>query len=238
VTDSVVRIGLLFPELLGTYGDRGNAAALGRRLARRALASEIVTVSASDPIPRSLDCYVVGGGENHTERAAAELLCGSVLIEAWARGAVIVAVCAGYQLLGTSIRIDDGEPIRGVGLLDATTELGAARRVGDVVVETDCDAVGAVCGFENHAGLTTVHSGPPHLGTVRGDGRSDGVLGANILGTYLHGPVLVRNPALTDAVLEWIVGPLPALPTDDLEHALHDSLLARITTPRRWRRRR
>jgi lipid II isoglutaminyl synthase (glutamine-hydrolysing) len=238
VTDSVVRIGLLFPELLGTYGDRGNAVALSRRLARRAIASEIVTVSPGDVIPRSLDCYIIGGGENHTERAAAELLCGSDLIEAWAGGAVIVAVCAGYQLLGTSIRIDDGDPIRGVGLLNATTELEATRRVGDVVVETDCDAVGPVCGFENHAGATTLHSGPPHLGTIRGDGRSEGVFGANILGTYLHGPVLVRNPELTDAVLEWIVGPLPALPPDDLEHALHDALLARLTTPGRWRRRR
>jgi lipid II isoglutaminyl synthase (glutamine-hydrolysing) len=238
VTDSVVRIGLLFPELLGTYGDRGNAVALERRLTRRAIAAEVVTVSASDVIPRSLDCYVIGGGENHTERAAAELLCGSDLIEAWSRGAVIVAVCAGYQLLGTSIRIDDGEPIRGVGLLNATTELEATRRVGDVVVDTECEAVGAVCGFENHAGVTTLHSGPPPLGTIRGDDRRDGVFGANILGTYLHGPVLVRNPDLTDAVLAWIVGALPALPPDDLEHALHDSLVARITTPRRWRRRR
>src|SRR5262249_60640644 len=163
-------------------------------------------------------------------------LCDSVLVDAWARGAAIVAVCAGFQLLGSRVHLGDGAAIPAIGLLDATTELEPTRRVGDVVVDTDHDTVGGVCGFENHAGPTVVHSGPPPLGTIRRDGRQEGVFGARILGTYLHGPVLVRNPELPHAPLEWITGPLPAVPRDDLEHALHDSLVARFSSVRPPRR--
>ena len=236
MSESIVRIGLVFPELLGTYGDRGNAVALFLRLQRRAIPAQLVTVRAGDPVPRALDCYVIGGGENHTERAAATLLHDAGLVDAWSAGAAIVAVCAGFQLLGTSIRLGDGHTIGGIGLLDATTEPEPVRRVGDVVVDARVPAIGTVCGFENHAGATTVHSGPPPLGTTRGDGRSEGVFGARVLGTYLHGPVLVRNPALADAVLEWIVGPLPELPGDDLATALHDALVARSSRSRKHRR--
>ena len=236
MSESIVRIGLVFPELLGTYGDRGNAVALFLRLQRRSIPAEIVTVHAGDPVPRALDCYVIGGGENHTERAAATLLHDVGLVDAWNAGAAIVAVCAGFQLLGTTVRVGDGRTIGGVGLLDAATEPEPVRRVGDVVVDARRPEIGAVCGFENHAGATVVRAGPPPLGRNRDDGRSEGVFGARILGTYLHGPVLVRNPALADAVLEWIVGPLPELPGDDLAIALHDALVARTSRSRKHRR--
>jgi len=238
VKESTARIGLVFPELLGTYGDRGNAVALCSRLRRRGVPAELVDVRAGEPIPRTLDCYVIGGGEDHAERTAAALLRQSDLAGAYTGGAVIVAVCAGFQLLGTSIRDGDGHTFAGLGIIDASTAPDLERRVGDAVVDGP-PTVGAVCGFENHAGATIVHSGPPPLGTIRGDGRAEGVFGRNLLATYLHGPVLVRNPALADAVLEWFVGELPELADDHLATALHDGLVARFSSPRtRWSRRR
>jgi lipid II isoglutaminyl synthase (glutamine-hydrolysing) len=223
MTESTVRIGLLYPDLLGTYGDRGNAAVLHERLQRRGIAVEVVTLLADDVVPATLDCYVVGGGEDHTERAAAARLHHAPLARAWNHGAVVVAVCAGFQLLGTTVELADGGTITGAGLLDATTMAEPERRVGDVVIDSARPGLGAVCGFENHRCSTTVHGPHEPLGVNRADGRVEGVFGSRLLGTYLHGPVLVRNPALADAVLEWVVGKLPPLPDDQLATALHDA---------------
>jgi CobQ-like glutamine amidotransferase family enzyme len=223
-----MRIGLVFPDLLGTYGDRGNALILFDRCRRRGIDAEVVTVHAGEPVPASLDCYVIGGGEDHTEEAAASMLRDSPVAEAWRAGASIVAVCAGLQLLGTSLELGNGETVAGIGLVDATTRPGPVRRVGDVVLDSPDSTVGAVCGFENHLGLTTMHGSVPALGTIRADGRVEGVLQHRLLATYLHGPLLARNPALADHVLRWTVGELPELPTEDVSVALHDTLVDRF----------
>ena len=245
MTVSTVRIGLVFPELLGTYGDRGNALMLQHRLVRRGLRAEVLDLSAREPIPDSLDCYVVGGGEDHAELTAAPLLRASPLRGAWERGACIVAICAGYQLLGESMELTDGSTLLGMDIIEAHTRPGAIRHVGNVVVEPHHAAptgtLGPLGGFENHRGVTTLAPRHEPLGTIaptrRGDvPRDEGLLGDRLVGTYLHGPVLAGNPALADHVLHWIVGDLATIEPSD-EDALHAEWIARVSRRRQFTRR-
>ena len=219
-----VSIALLFPELLGTYGDGGNAAVLAQRLRWRDIPAEVLTVTASEAVPTSCQIYLMGGGEDGPQALAVrELRASQALPRALDAGAAVMAVCAGYQLLGRQFLGPDGLPHAGLGLLDCSTSRGKGpRRVGELVVEAD-PALGlpALTGYENHAGVTALGPDAQPLGRVLvghgndgGDG-TEGVVSGHILGTYLHGPVLARNPALADLVLSWVVGPLE--PLDDLE---------------------
>jgi len=240
--ESFVRIGLVYPELLGTYGDRGNAIVLVERLRRRGHDAELVEVPAGSPLPDSLDVYLLGGGEDDVQEAAATGLRGSAaaLGAARHRGAVVLAVCAGFQLIGHRYEARDGETMDGLGLVDAVTVAGPDRCVGEVVVEPDASlGLPLLTGFENHGGRTTLGPGARPLGTVvtghgNGDGV-DGVLDDRLIGTYLHGPVLPRNPALADLLLGWVVGELGPI-DDGLPDALRrqrlDSALARGV--RKW----
>jgi CobQ-like glutamine amidotransferase family enzyme len=211
-------VAILAPELLGTYGDWGNAVVLGKRLAWRGIGVETIAVTDGAAPPRDADLYVLGGGEDGPQTLAVEELGGwDVLRAAVARGAVVFGVCAGLQLLGEVFPGPDGEPHPGLGLVDLRTERGTVRAIGEVVAETDAAlGIGPLTGFENHLGVTRVGSSAGPLATVvrgRGNGADgvEGVLQGRILGTYLHGPVLARNPALADLLLEWVVGPLPPL---------------------------
>ncbi len=242
--EHAVSIGLLFPELLGTYGDGGNAVVLVQRLQWRGIAAEVVEVPAGEPIPESCDIYLMGGGEDGPQTLAVrELQASGVLPRAVERGAAVLAVCAGYQLLGREFLGPDGSPHAGIGLLDCATTRGRGpRRVGELVVDADA-ALGlpALTGYENHAGVTSLGPTARPLGRVlvgHGNGvghghgvgqGSEGVIDGQVVGTYLHGPVLARNPALADLILGWVVGPLE--PVDDSEV---DALRAeRIATARR-----
>jgi len=216
--ESGVRVGLVYPELLGTYGDRGNALVLVERCRWRGIDAELVEVSAGAPIPDSLDVYLLGGGEDDPQTmAAAGLRDSRAAIErAWQGGAVVFAVCAGFQHIGHRYVAADGVILEGIGLIDAVTNAGPNRLIGEVVVDP-APPLPRLTGFENHGGRTTLGAGVEPLGRVvtgggNGDGSgTDGALGERLIGTYLHGPVLPRNPALADHVLRWIVGDLPAL---------------------------
>ena len=233
-----VGIALLYPELLGTYGDGGNAAVLAARLRWRGVDSEVVEVTAGEPVPEGCQLYLMGGGEDGPQALAVrELEASGALPRAVDRGAAVLAVCAGYQLLGREFLGPDGGTHPGLGLLDCTTARGKGpRRVGEIVVEPDRELrLPTLTGYENHAGVTTLGPGAQPLGQVlvghgndAGDG-SEGIVSGRVLGTYLHGPVLARNPALADLVLSWVVGPLD--PLDDTEvEALRGE---RIATARR-----
>ena len=229
-----VGIALLYPELLGTYGDGGNAAVLASRLGWRGIESEVVEVTAGDPVPAGCQIYLMGGGEDGPQALAVrELEASGALPRAVDQGAAVLAVCAGYQVLGREFLGPDGSPHPGLGLLECTTARGKGpRRVGEVVVEPD-RALGlpTLTGYENHAGITALAPGATPLGQIlvghgndAGDG-SEGILSGHVLGTYLHGPVLARNPALADLVLSWVVGPLE--PLDDTEtEALREERIA------------
>jgi CobQ-like glutamine amidotransferase family enzyme len=214
--DSTLRVGLIYPELLGTYGDRGNAVVLVQRARWRGHDAELVEVAASEPIPDSLDVYLFGGGEDDPQSMAAAGMRASAAGIGRARdhGAAVLAVCAGFQLIGHRYDTGDGEAIEGLGLVDAVTRAGSPRLIGEVVVEPD-DPLPTLTGFENHGGRTTLGAGERPLGRVQvgggnGDGY-DGVLGERLVGTYLHGPVLPRNPALADRLLSWVLGDLAPL---------------------------
>ena len=216
--ESAVRIGLVYPELLGTYGDRGNALVLAQRCQWREIPADVVEIAAGEPIPESLDVYLFGGGEDAPQAMAAAGMRESRANVERARdgGAVVLAVCAGFQNIGTSYTLPDGTVIEGMGLVDAVTVAGSPRLIGEVVVEPDAP-LPRLTGFENHGGRTTLGPGVRPLGRVlagggNGDGSEvDGVLGDRLVATYLHGPVLPRNPALADLVLTWIVGDLAPL---------------------------
>ena len=230
-----VRIGLIYPELMGTYGDRGNAVVLERRLAGRGLAAEVVLVPAGQPVPVGLDLYVLGGAEDVPQTLAAEGLLASrpAIARALDAGAAMLAVCAGFQLIGASYVRTDGARVAGMGLVEAHTVAGPRRRIGEVVVDPFAGGLPLLTGFENHAGLTTLGRGTRPLGAVlTGAGNGDGNDGAwvedRLVATYLHGPVLARNPALADLLLTWVAGALPPLPEgfDDLPRRLHAERLA------------
>jgi CobQ-like glutamine amidotransferase family enzyme len=225
VRESAVRIGLVYPELLGTYGDRGNALVLAQRCLWREQPAEVVEIAAGHPIPDSLDVYLFGGGEDAPQAmAAAGMRESRANVErARAGGAVVFAVCAGFQNLGTSYTLPDRTVIEGMGLVDAVTVAGSPRLIGEVVVEPEpplprlTPPLPRLTGFENHGGRTTLGPGVRPLGRVIAGGGIgagtgvDGVHGDRLLATYLHGPVLPRNPGLADYLLAWILGDLTPL---------------------------
>ncbi|MET8995370.1 glutamine amidotransferase [Amycolatopsis sp. Hca4] len=238
MADSIVQIGLLLPEVLGTYGDTGNAQVLGKRLQWRGLDAEVVPVGLGDPVPSTLDLYLLGGGEDGAQAlAAAHLRRYPGLRRAVAAGAVVFGVCAGLQVLGTRFRGLDGVDHDGLGLLDLTTEPGEQRAVAELVATPSRLLDGAaLTGFENHLGVSKLGADSEPLGrVVRGTGNGDGTEGAvtdRVVGTYLHGPALARNPALADLLLAWTVGhPLGPLELTEVERLRAE----RLAVPRRRR---
>ena len=219
-SESAVRVGLVYPELLGTYGDRGNAVVLVQRLRWRGQPAELVEVTAGAPIPESLDVYLFGGGEDDPQvMASAGMRSSRAAIDRGrAGGAVVLAVCAGFQLIGHSYEAADGTMIDGLGLVDAVTRAGPNRLIGELVVEPD-PPLPVLTGFENHGGRT--HLGPEVRSLAKvsvgigNDGQSEGAWSGSVLGTYSHGPALSRNPALADLLLRWATGQDSLEPLDD-----------------------
>jgi lipid II isoglutaminyl synthase (glutamine-hydrolysing) len=215
---SALRLVWIYPDLLSTYGDRGNLLMLSRRAALRGIEVEPIGVNSDQAVPREGDIYLLGGGEDLPQvLAARRLLADGGLTAAAARGAVVFAVCAGYQLIGEVFGGAQGEPVQGLGLIDLRSGRGDRRGVGEITADVDpALGVDRLTGFENHQGMTNRGPGAKPLASVRvGVGNGDGTEGAyagRILGTYLHGPALVRNPALADLLLTWATGRLAPLP--------------------------
>jgi lipid II isoglutaminyl synthase (glutamine-hydrolysing) len=234
---SAVRLVWVYPDLLSTYGDRGNLLVLARRARLRGLPVEIAEVNSDQRVPVDGDIYLLGGGEDLPQILAARRLAGggpgAGLAGAVARGAAVFAVCAGYQIVGREFAGAEGEPVPGLGLLDVRSGRGERRGVGEIVADVD-PALGAgrLTGFENHQGVTGL--GPeakPLARVVTGVGNGNGTEGAyagRVLGTYLHGPALVRNPDLADLLLGWVVGTLPPVDPrqEDLVRQLRTERLA------------
>jgi lipid II isoglutaminyl synthase (glutamine-hydrolysing) len=218
-----VRIAVIYPDLLGTYGDGGNGLILARRAEWRGRAAELLQATSDRPLPDA-DVYCLGGGEDGPQvRAARTLVDDGTLARRVAEGAVVLAVCAGFQVVGRSFPGADGDAHEGVGLLDVTTaKVADPRAVGEVVADpVGLDGLPVLTGFENHGGRTSLGEGVVALGRVTagvGNGTGDGSEGAvsgRVVGTYLHGPVLARNPALADTLLAWALGESALPPLDD-----------------------
>jgi len=235
---SAVRLVWVYPDLLSTYGDRGNLLVLARRAWLRGIPVEIAEVNSDQRVPADGDIYLLGGGEDLPQvLAARRLRADGGLSAAAGRGAVIFAVCAGYQVIGAEFGGADGEPLPGLGLLDLRSGRGERRGVGEMTADVD-PALGVprLTGFENHQGTTRRGPEVKPLATVlTGVGNGDGTEGAwagRVLGTYLHGPVLVRNPGLADLLLTWAAGRLPPLADREEQwtQLLRDQRLAAVTS--------
>lgn len=207
-----VVLGHLFPEHLNIYADRGNVAVLVRRAAWRGIELEVRGIGLDEPVPDDVHLLYVGGGQDREQALVAPDLVakGPAIRAAVERGAALLAVCGGYQLLGRFYRDVGGEELPGIGLFPHETIAGTRRMIGDVLLE--CELVPGerrtIAGFENHAGRTRLDRGATPLGRVvhgfGNDGESgyEGCVVASAVGTYLHGPLLPRNPWLADWLLE------------------------------------
>ena len=204
-------IGLVLPDVLGTYGDDGNALVLRERARRRGIEASIERILLHDDIPPSYDLYTLGGGEDSAQLlAAARLSASPGLQSAAADGRPIFAVCAGLQVLGHTFRAH-GEEAEGVGLLDVTTTPLSRRATGELASEPTRAGVTAelsepLTGFENHMGATVLGPDASTLGRVtrgvgNGDAKVDGVVQGSVIATYMHGPALARNPQLADLLI-------------------------------------
>ncbi|HEY0698195.1 MAG TPA: glutamine amidotransferase [Micromonospora sp.] len=219
-SESTLRIVWIYPDLLSTYGDRGNLLILARRARLRGLPVEIAEVRSDQPMPSTADIYLIGGGEDGPQALAAQrLLADGGLHRAVAQGSVVFAVCAGYQLLGRSF-FAKGVQCTGLGLLDLHSDRGPTRAVGEIAGGIDPRlGLPPLSGVENHGGRT--HLGPEVSPLARvttgigNDGQTEGAWRGKLLGTYSHGPALARNPALADLLLFWATGISNLPPLDD-----------------------
>lgn len=224
-----LHIGLILPDVLGTYGDDGNALVLRQRARMRGFDAEIVRVTLGEAVPEHLDVYTMGGGEDTAQILAAEhLIADGGLTRAAQAGRPVLAICAGLQVLGESFRAS-GRVIDGVGLIDATTAGMQDRAIGEVATTPTRAGVTAaltdpLTGFENHLGATVLGPGAQPLGKVtKGVGNADsaaaedlpdaarqrsaeGAVQGSVIATYMHGPVLARNPQLADLLLAQAMG--------------------------------
>lgn len=229
-SESALRLVWIYPDLLSTYGDQGNVLVLEQRARARGIPVETLHVRSADPVPENGDIYLIGGGEDRPQILGAERLRrDGGLQRAIDRGAAMLAVCAGYQLMGTVFGGEEGQPVPGVGLLDISSGRGRHRAVGELAAEVDPElGLPTLTGFENHMGVTKLGPGVKPLsrtlvGTGNGDG-TEGCYAGRIVGTYLHGPALARNPALADLLLHWVVGDLAPMDDTWYEHLRNERL--------------
>jgi len=231
-----LRVCALYPELMNIYADRGNLLLLQRRCEWRGIRFELTRSDLGEPVdPQQADLFYIGGGQDRDQR-----LCAFDLAEvkreglhaAAARGAALLAVCGGYQLLGHSYELG-GETLPGIGLVDLrTVRSDGPRLIGNVAIEVELPGMNTarvLAGFENHGGRTRLGPGATPLGRVlRGHGNDgasgfEGVRAGNVIGTYMHGPLLPKNVWLADWLIARALGrdaPLAAL-DDALEAAAH-----------------
>ena len=236
-------VGWLYPDLMNIYGDRGNILTLVKRAEWRGLEATVLELGrgATDQMDH-VDVFFFGGGQDREQALIYDDLREfkqDSLQRAVGDGAQVLAVCGGYQLLGHYYQTADGERYDGIGLIDVRTEAGKKRFIGDVVVRTEIEGLtpSTLVGFENHSGRTFLGSGAKPLGRViegkgnNGSDRTEGCVQGGIIGTYLHGSLLPKNPHLADHLIAAALrrrgdGALSSL--DDLaELAAHDRILQR-----------
>jgi CobQ-like glutamine amidotransferase family enzyme len=222
----------LLPELLGTYGDKGNVEILSWRLSKREIAYEVLSIGVDDEIPTTADLYLLGGGEDDAQIAALEILGKkNSLQKALGNGAHIFAICAGFQILGTQFPASDDRIITGLGLIGVETVSAKHRSVGELLTRPSVP-IAMLTGFENHAGQTRFIDELQPLGHVlsgigNGQGSNvDGLITPQVVATYMHGPAFARNPELADWILSRKIGNLPTLSAPIFQQ-LHDERVSR-----------
>lgn len=227
---STVKLGHLYPRQMNIYADRGNIAVLARRLEWRGLSLDVTPLEVEEKIePDRFDFFYLGGGQDRDQEVVAKDLAehkADGLHRAAGDGVPILCVCGGYQLAGAGYTGQDGRRMPGIELLDVDTVAGPTRLIGDIVIEAELEGERrSVVGFENHAGRTRLGRGARPLGRVvsghgnNGEDRGEGAVSGRVIGTYLHGPLLPKNPWLADIVLGWALehagAGRPLAPLDD-----------------------
>ncbi|MCH4250224.1 MAG: glutamine amidotransferase [Microbacteriaceae bacterium] len=207
-TERELHILHLYPVEMSTYGDTGNILALVSRARAHGFVPRVDRLTADcTELPEQVD-VVVGGGGQDSGQLRIEAALGRLADRFRALtedGAPMLLICGMYQLFGNSYVTGEGTTMRGIGVLDVDTKAGVGRRSDDICV--DSPEFGRLLGYENHSGITVLGEGTPALGTVvygSGNGSEDGTEGArfhNLIGTYIHGPILPKNPAVTD----WLI---------------------------------
>jgi CobQ-like glutamine amidotransferase family enzyme len=222
VSESTLRIGLVLPDVMGTYGDGGNALILRQRARMRGIDAEVIQITLDDEVPDSLDVYTLGGAEDYAQRLATRHLTRYPgLQRAAAAGRPVLAICAAIQVLGHWYETSAGERVDGISLFDLTTSPQATRSIGELVTDPVLEGLTQpLSGFENHRGGSTLGSDSSPLGQVRhgvgngvGDG-TEGVVSGSVIGTYMHGPALARHPELADLLLARAIGTDTLAPLD------------------------
>ena len=237
-----LRVCALYPELMNIYADRGNIAVLRARCEWRGLGFELAASTLGEPLDADAhDLFYMGGGQDRDQAAVAHDMVATKrdgLHRARDRDAVVLAVCGGYQLLGHSYRAGQ-EEIPGVGLVDLHTVRGEGERlIGNCAIQTDLGTgAGVIAGFENHGGRTHLGAAEQPLGRVlngHGNNGEDGLEGVhrkNVIGTYLHGPLLPKNVWLADRLIELALD-VELQPLDDsMEDAAHASARRAASVP-------
>ncbi len=209
----MLRIVPVYPELLSIYADRGNVRVLAQRARWRGIDVEVAPLALGEDLdPARADAILIGGGQDRDQALVADALIAQTpaLRSAIADGVPVLAVCGGFQLLGHRYVDQSGRETPGTGLVDLETVAGRHRLIGNVVVDVELGgATHQLVGFENHAGRTTLGHDVKALGRVRvgggnnGDGFAEGCRVDRVIGTYVHGPLLPKNPWLADQVLAW-----------------------------------
>ena len=239
-----LRIGHLYPDLMSIYGDRGNVIALTQRASWRGIGVETRTFTAGQERfdPDWADVYFFGGGQDQGQDLVGADLAGpngDALRRSIAGGAAVFSVCGGYQLLGKEYVPETGDPIPGLGVLDVTTRAGKTRFVGNLLCETDGRTL---VGFENHSGRTYLGPAARPLGRViaghgnNGTDKTEGAVQGNVIGCYLHGSALPKNPWLADQLITWGLarrhGAVALAPLDDADEYAAQSQAAEVAKTR------
>lgn len=234
-------IGHLYPDLLNLYGDRGNIRCLQKRLQWRGIGAEVLSLSSDSRIDfTKLDLVLLGGGSDREQELACR--CLSKQKEAFQnyveQGGTVLAVCGGYQLLGIDYQTEN-VLLKGLGILDIHTKWKPRRLVGNIILHNPQVSSCPIVGFENHGGRTDIGSYTPFGKVISGCGNTEtsgyeGIIYKNVIGTYLHGPLLPKNPEICDYLLKralkqkygasQTLGSLP----DQLEHLANRDIVKRF----------
>ena len=232
----------LYPDLLDLYGDRGNILTLAARCRWRGIEPVIQQASLGEDLDfMAIDILFLGGGSDREQGLLVQDLMRreKELRKAVENGLVVLSICGGYQMLGKYYQMASGEKIQGLGIIDIWTIAGAKRLIGNVVVEIDDERFRTLVGFENHSGKTYLGKGVMPLGKVlfgngnNGEDHEEGVRYRNVFGTYLHGPLLPKNPHFADMLLELAIlrrgldACLSKL-DDRLEELAHEAMVKRL----------
>ena len=241
-------VGWLYPDLMNIYGDRGNILTLLKRAEWRGFETKLVELGRGTTAQMDeVDVFFFGGGQDREQALVYEDLLEfkqPPLEQAVSNGAMVLAVCGGYQLLGHYYQTAEGEKFPGIGMIDLRTEAGKKRFIGDVVVDTDIETLNpkTLVGFENHSGRTYLGPKALPLGAVvvghgnNGEDRTEGAVQGKMIGTYSHGSCLPKNPWLADKLLAWALerrhGSVTLQPLDDTEERAASDQAAAVARSR------